>query len=368
MLNPACRCALVILALCALPALADAADGFFREDLRIPMAATGSRGLEATLVRPDAPGRFPLALINHGSPRTRANASRMTPSALLPQALEFARRGWAAVILMRRGYGESGGGFAESFGSCNHPDYLSAGRASAADLKAAIVALAGRADIDGSRVISVGHSAGGFATVALTADPPPGLAAGISFAGGRGSQSDDEVCDADRLVAAFATFGQHSRIPMLWVYAENDRFFGPRLAQKFKDAFSGAGGHVEFVKVPPFGADGHSLFSASGISVWPRYVDAFLAEHRLTARASLLARPSSPMLTPPPQLSGRGRQAFETYLMSGPHKAFAVSPDGHFGWRTGQRTVDDARAGALENCHRNASDCEIVFVDSAAVR
>ncbi|MGH6790001.1 MAG: CocE/NonD family hydrolase [Pseudolabrys sp.] len=365
MLNSAHRCALVVLALCAFPATAGAADSFHRENLRIPMAGAGPRGLEAVLVRPDAPGRYPLVLLNHGSPRIRANTPRMSPSAMSLQAMEFARRGWAAVIVMRRGYGDSGGSFSESFGSCSNPDYLSAGRASADDLKAAIAALTQRPDIDGTRVVSVGYSAGGFATVALTADPPPGLVAGISFAGGRGSQSDDAVCGSERLVAAFATFGQRSRIPMLWVYAENDHYFGPGLAQKFKDAFSGAGGNVEFVKAPAFGEDGH-VFSTGGILVWPRYVDAFLAEHRLTPGTAPLPRPSSPSLQPPPQLSERGRKAFETYLMSGQHKAFAVSPDGHFGWRTGQRTVDDAKAGALEYCHRNASDCEIVFVDSAA--
>ena len=75
-------------------------------------------------------------------------------------------------------------------------------------------------------MIAVGHSAGGFASVALSADPPPGLVAAISFAGGRGSRADDEVCSEDALVKAFATFGKTSRIPLLWVYAANDRFFG----------------------------------------------------------------------------------------------------------------------------------------------
>jgi hypothetical protein len=69
-------------------------------------------------------------------------------------------------------------------------------------------------------------------SVALTAQAPSGLVAAISFAGGRGSRDDDDVCNPDGLVQAFATFGKTSRVPMLWVYATNDLFFGPDLARR----------------------------------------------------------------------------------------------------------------------------------------
>ena len=46
-------------------------------------------------------------------------------------------------------------------------------------------------------------------------------------------------------------------MPVLWVSADNDHFFGPQLTARFADAFSKAGGHVDFVGVPPFGDDGH---------------------------------------------------------------------------------------------------------------
>ena len=129
----------------------------------------------------------------------------------------------------------SGGDGTDSYGPCVNPDYVAAGTAGAADLKASIDYLVNRPDIDRSRVISVGVSAGGFATVALTADPPPELVAAISFAGGRGSIHNDEVCHGERLVEAFRSFGKRSRIPMLWVYAENDRFFGPSAGAAIKE-------------------------------------------------------------------------------------------------------------------------------------
>jgi dienelactone hydrolase len=268
-----------------------AAEPYLQEELRIPFALAGPRGLEALLVRLAQPGRYPLALISHGSPRSVDEHTSMSASATLPQAIEFARRGWAAVVVMRRGYGSSGGEWADGYGSCGSPNYVAAATAGAADLKAAIAFLVRRPDIDPSRVIGVGVSAGGFATVALTADPPPELVAAISFAGGRGSIHDYEVCHEERLVEAFRLFGKRSRTPMLWVYAENDHFFGPRLAQQLKAAFTSGGGNVEFVAAPAFGRDGHRLFSMAGIPAWSGYVDEFLQQHDLTIRKTILPAP-----------------------------------------------------------------------------
>ncbi len=344
-----------------------AADLYVREEIRVPFPAAGSRGLEALLVRSNEPGRYPLALITHGSPRSPTDRSNMNPLAMLPQAIEFARRGWAAVVLMRRGYGSSDGGWAEDYGPCTDPRYIAAGTAAAADHKAAIASLGSRADIDTLRVISVGVSAGGFATVALAADPPAGLAAAINFAGGRGSLHDNEVCREDRLVEAYRFFGKRARIPMLWVYAENDHFFAPDLARKFKQAFTGTGGNVEFISAPAFGSDGHHLFSQAGIPIWSGLVDAFLKRQGLVIRATPLPPVPRPALAAPAMLSANGRNAFETYLMSPPHKAFALSRDGHFGWQSGQRNTEAASGGALKFCRQSAIICEVMFIDDVSI-
>jgi dienelactone hydrolase len=363
-----CRIALAIaLALAALPGRAGAVE-FIREDIRVPMPAAGPRGLEGILVRTDEAGRHPLVLINHGAPRDASELPQMTPLQFFLPAIEFARRGWTAAMVMRRGYGDSGGGFAESGGPCNNRDYVRSGVTSAADLKAVIGFLAKRPDVDASRTLSVGHSAGGFATVALTAEPPPGLVAGISFAGGRGSDKPDSVCQPDRLVAAFGEFGKRSRVPMLWVYAENDHFFGPALAERFRAAFTGAGGRADFVKAAPFGDDGHQLFSAvGGIPLWTPMVDNFLKAQNLVLRSELLPPPTLPNIPPPRQLSANGRNAFSQFLAAAPHKAFAVSPTGAYGWASARRTIEAAKTGALGLCPQKAKDCQVVVVDDAAV-
>lgn len=359
--GPRSRFALLAVLVCiALPARAE---NYLREEVRIPMAEAGSAGLEAWLVRADRPGRLPLALISHGSPRNPADRSTMTPGASYPMALEFARRGFAALIVMRRGYGNSGGDFAEDRGSCSKPDYVAAGRAGVRDLKAAIAWAERRNDIDTNKIVAIGHSAGGFATVALTAEPPPNLAAAISFAGGRGSSAADEVCGEDRLVDAFRTFGKTSRLPMLWVYAANDHFFAPALASRFRDAFAGAGGNVQFVAAAAFGEDGHQLFSRAGIPIWTSYVDAFFAKQVPGLAAVPMALPA---LKAPPQLAANGKATFEQYLHSAPHKAFAITADGHFGWATGKRTADEAKATAVKFCQgADGRNCRIVLIDDA---
>jgi dienelactone hydrolase len=326
------------------------------EALRIPAVISGSNGtvgLEAIVLRPDDQLPHPLAVLNHGSPRNAEDRSTMSPYGMWAQAAAFARRGWVVVVFMRRGYGRSEGERAEGYGSCADPDYARAGRAGARDIAAVAQFMTSQPYVSKDKWISVGVSAGGFATVALTADPPPGLAAAIAFAPGRGSTSPDSVCGANQLVSAFAQYGKTSRIPLLWVSAENDHFFGPRLVSQLTTAFSKAGGNLTLVTKPPFGSDGHHLFSAAGIPIWSPIVDRFLASNNLALRD----RPidvSTPDVAAPSGLNASGREGFKTYLESGPNKAFAVGGNSHFGWATGRRSIDQARQDALGLCVASA--------------
>jgi dienelactone hydrolase len=303
-------------------------------------------------------------VLNHGSPRSADDRPKLAPYRMWAQAAAFARRGWVAVAFMRRGYGRSGGGWAENYGSCSDPDYATAGRAGAADISAVAKFMATQPYVSKGKWISVGVSAGGFATVALTADPPRDLAAAISFAPGRGSTSDDTVCGEKQLIAAFAQYGKTSRVPLLWVSAENDHFFGPRLVSQLTAAFSNAGGKVTFVKTASFESDGHQLFNvANGIPLWSPIVDRFLMSNNLKLRDNLIDV-ASPDVPAPPGLNDRGRGTFRTYLDSGPNKAFAVAGDSHFGWASGRRTIDEARGDALSFCVSGAGKCRIVNVNN----
>jgi dienelactone hydrolase len=356
---------LFLVALLALGPLQRAqAEGIRQDGLQIP-AVIGGRTyqLEALVARPDDGPPHPLALISHGSPRDADARSTMTPNRMWLQAAAFARRGWTAVTFLRRGYGRSQGGWVEGFGSCGSPDYIASGRVSASDLAAVAQYMLGQPYVTKDKWISVGVSAGGLATVALTADPPPGLAAAIAFAPGRGSRADDEVCGEKLLAAAFTEFGKTSRTPLLWVSAPNDHFFGPRLVSEWTAAFSKAGGRLTFVAAPSFGDDGHFLFStSSGMPIWSPIVDRFLADNRLVWRDRAIEI-TVPNIAPPASLGDKGRAAFKSYLESGPDKAFAVSGT-HFGWASGRGSSEQAATDALGFCQKNASDkCTVVNVN-----
>ncbi|WP_409190033.1 alpha/beta hydrolase family protein [Bradyrhizobium sp. RDM4] len=347
------------LALAGTPSLASAAE-FYTEDLRIPMVEAGPQGLEAFLVRPAGTKRYPLALLSHGSPRDFDDRATMSAHKYYGIALEYARRGFAALIVMRRGYGTSAGGRIDSVGGCAKAAYLPAAAVAVADLRAAIDAMARRADVTTTGMIAAGHSAGGLATVALTAQAPAGLVAAISFAGGRGSRDDDDVCNPDGLVQAFANFGKTSRVPMLWVYASNDLFFGPDLARRFYDGFRSSGGNAKFVAAPPYGDDGHYLYSVAGRPQWTPLVDAFLRERGLGRE--ILSAPDP--LPPPGHFSDAALAEFARYLASTtPHKAFAVSPNGGYGWRSGRNTVEDALRESLAACMKWSPTCTLYAVD-----
>jgi dienelactone hydrolase len=357
-------CGLLLL---VLPSAGARAEELRFDPIRIPVSEPGRSRvleLEAIVVRPDDGIAHPLAVLNHGSPRDAANRSTMSPYRLWPQAAAFARRGFVAVVAMRRGYGNSQGEWAEGYGSCSGPDYATAGRAGASDIAAVARFMSGQSYVSKGKWISVGHSAGAFATVALTSDPPRDLAAAIAFAPGRGSTAPDAVCGERQLVAAFAQYGKTSRVPLLWVAAENDHFFGPRLVPLLTDAFSKAGGNLTFVKTAAFGDDGHQLFTtAGGIPIWSPIVDRFLAANNLALRDRLIDI-TLPNVVAPPGLSSNGRDTFKTYLESGPNKAFAVG-NSRFGWATGRRTAEEARMAAMDYCTSGASTkCRIVNVNN----
>jgi dienelactone hydrolase len=340
-------------------------------ETRIPWTQASPNGLSALLVYADLPGKHPLILITHGTAREVEPRNNVTPWLFLQQARWFARRGFVVLVVVRRGYGTSGGkpDYLDN-GHCPNTDYEGAARKSAEDLRVAVEFGSKLPQVDPNRLLAVGISTGGMATVALTADAPKNLIAAINFAGGRGSTADHDVCNAPSLVAAYRDLGKHSRTPMLWIYSDNDKYFWPELAQQFDAAFRSTGGKDQLIHAPPFGEDGHTLFNR-GVSIWGPMVDDFLKAHDLVLLPQPLPEITPPNIPPPAGLSDHGQQAFRSYLTLGPQKAFAMSAH-HFAFSTAQMTQDSARKNALENCNRLAAPdketCSIVFEQNSPTK
>ncbi|MEL0020129.1 MAG: CocE/NonD family hydrolase [Rickettsiales bacterium] len=337
-----------------------------RSTLILPTVIDGNEyALDMLILAPPGPGPFPLAVIAHGSPRNPSARRRMTTLSFLPQATEFARRGYHTAVFMRRGYGRSDGEWAEEYGECDFAYYAKAAAETSKDIVGVIGALKARPDVDAGRILVVGRSAGGLGAVATAAANPGGVLAAINFAGGRGSRRAGEVCSEDELVDAFETFGETARIPMLWVYAENDGYFRPDLARRFHAEFTEGGGRAQLVLTGPFGADGHTLFSGAGIPVWRPLVDDFLRQTGLPNWDAPPPLPAVPDIAPPQGLSEKGQEHWRRYLAAPENKAFVKSRSGErFGWRSGRNTPSEAEAGALGNCR--ADDCEVVSVNGSA--
>jgi dienelactone hydrolase len=337
--------------------------GLIRAPLSIAITSTGSSPvtLEGLITRPTGAGPFPLALINHGTPRKVEDIPLTSPSSFSSVAIEFARRGWAAVVVLRRGYGQSGGGGVEGSGSCNNRDYLRAGQVSADDVLGTLNVLRAEPWVDRSRVLLVGQSAGGFAVSAASARNPAGVVAVLNFAGGRGSRAPDDVCQPERLIAAQEVFGRTARLPSLWIYAENDHFFGPVLARRMFEAYTAHGAPATFFAAPRFGEDGHGLFLGAPEIWWPP-VQAFLESQHLPSRI-VVELPTALQPNAPRPLSVNGQAAWSSYLASmGYEKAFAVGTRSGYGYSIGARTTEDAARRALANCRKNAPDCYLYAV------
>jgi dienelactone hydrolase len=328
--------------------------------LRLAAGAVRDVELDAMLVRPRGAGPFPLAVITHGTSRDIALRQTVKPDWFVAEARSFARRGWATAIVVRHGFGASTGNFDEGFGTCENPDFVHAGEVAAADLAGAVDYLREQPFVDRHRVLGIGQSTGGMAWLAAAARHVPGLVAAIDFAGGNGSAAPGVNCSETRLLSTIAGFGAKAQVPTLWVFAENDHYFGPDLAKRMAAAWRDAGGKAELHVVPPHGADGHDLLlDPAGVQVWSPIVDPFLRAHGLptwTVEQRMFDA-----------LQGPHREHFQRYLTAPSEKAFAIAEDGSWDWWVGGRAgPEDAVRGAMEKCEDGGKrKCRIFAVNFA---
>jgi pimeloyl-ACP methyl ester carboxylesterase len=164
---------------------AAASAGVREQTYSIPVA-DGRRlvQLHARLCRPssDAPAR--LVVINHGSPRGAANRPRMQLGRCDSEAaLWFLSRGYVVAFALRRGYGETGGGWAEDYGSCSNPDYVHAGIETARDIDAVVEYATALPFVKAEDAVVVGQSAGGWGTIAYASLPHAKVSAFVVMAG-----------------------------------------------------------------------------------------------------------------------------------------------------------------------------------------
>jgi dienelactone hydrolase len=251
-----------------------------RQPWLIP-AQDGVTLMRTTVFRPPGAGPFPLAVVNHGSTQNELRRAAFR----VPQFTAISRwlvaRGYVVAVPQRPGHGETGGPYFEDQGTCANADYGKAGYGAAASIAAAIRFMTGQPFVRLPGVVVVGQSAGGWGALAFASQKPPQVAAVVAFAPGRGGRVNDvpgRNCAPDRLVAVARAFGATARLPTLWLYAENDSYFGPALSKRLVEAFRSAGGHAEYHLFPPIGDDGHQMIAnPDAVAIWGPVVAKFLS-------------------------------------------------------------------------------------------
>ncbi|OWQ86876.1 hypothetical protein CDN99_19395 [Roseateles aquatilis] len=347
--------------------------------VRVPVTVEDAFGrdisgdLLVTTFRPPGPGPFPLVVISHGrASKTRAEYKRQRFESA---ARFFVRKGFAVAVPLRIGYGELAAlGDPEASVRCDSPRYESAAKAAATQIAAVVRQLSTTADIDARRVLLVGQSVGGFATIAATAEQIDGEVAAIDFAGGHGGDPDlhpGEPCRPDELQRRFSDFGRRAAqrpqpVPTLWVFTENDRYFSPRHQRRWSEAYRAAGGLVETRQLPAFGEDGHQLFG-KGNDLWQPLVDAFLKPIGFDIPGALPFPTGGDVdvedLRALP--SSRLGDGYRKFLAAKEPRAFATN-----GRRWGYAFGDDAQSRALALCERNAQaeePCRLYAVNRTVV-
>jgi dienelactone hydrolase len=226
-----------------------------------------SHDITVTVFHDDARQKSPFLVLSHGRPANNTENLRMGRQRYTANSRYFVEQGFAVLVPTRIGYGVTGGPDAEYSGNdCRNRLFAGAVGVAIDQIAATIKYAKTLPYVDASRGIAVGQSAGGIATVGVTARNIAGLTAAVNFSGGNGGNpetSPENPCSPGVIEGLYRQWGRQEKIPTLWLYSENDKFWGPRLPHAWFDAFTSNGGKGSFVQLPPYAQNGHSIFTGN---------------------------------------------------------------------------------------------------------
>jgi len=262
------------------------------EQIDLPVQVVNAYGkpvehvIKVTVFSDDTnPRPAPVLVLNHGRSAEAEGRAKVGRARFTDTSKFFVQRGFIVAVPTRVGYGVSGGDDVEYSGTCNQKNYPPGYAAAAKQTLAVLEAVRQRPDAAKDRAVVMGQSYGGTTAVTIASLNPPGVQASINFAGGGGGNpktQPQQPCAPQLLERMFRGYGETARIPMLWVYTENDMYFGPRYPREWFEAYTAAGGKGDFVQFPPHGEDGHLMFSRYP-EVWQPRVAEFLDKHGFKA-------------------------------------------------------------------------------------
>jgi dienelactone hydrolase len=262
--------------------------GLREEQLDLPVEVSNAFGkllrgtIKVTVFSDDdTPRPAPLMVLNHGRSAESQQRAAMGRVRYLEASRFFVSQGFIVAVPTRMGYGVSGGEDVESTGGCERKNYPAGYAAATQQTLAVLERLRQRQDAAQDRAVVVGQSFGGATAAAVAALNPAGVQASINFAGGGGGNPKTQPrrpCAPQQLERMFRGYGRTAKVPMLWIYTENDMYMGPKHPKEWFDAYVAEGAPAEFVHFPPHGEDGHLLFTRHP-EAWKPTVSRFLQAH-----------------------------------------------------------------------------------------
>jgi dienelactone hydrolase len=236
--------------------------------------------ITVTIWRDDAIKKAPYLLFSHGRAGTDQERGKFGRSSEKRNSEYFVSKGFTVILPTRIGYGVSGGPDADYSGACGNKNYFEARKVAIDQSKQVLNHVFDFSYIDRTKGIVVGQSVGGFTTIGLSAENISGLKGAINFAGGDGGdpiKSTEKPCGDYLIKDTFAKYGASNKVPTLWLYSVNDKFWGEQLPKDWFAAFQKAGGKGQFISLPAYKEDGHSIFRGD-LNAWKNNFEKFIKE------------------------------------------------------------------------------------------
>ena len=236
--------------------------------------------ITVTIWRDDAIKKAPYLLFSHGRAGTDQERGKFGRSSEKRNSEYFVSKGFTVILPTRIGYGVSGGPDADYSGACGNKNYLEARKVAIDQSKQVLNHVFDFSYIDRTKGIVVGQSVGGFTTIGLSAENISGLKGAINFAGGDGGdpiKSAEKPCGDYLIKDTFAKYGASNKVPTLWLYSVNDKYWGEQLPKDWFAAFQKAGGKGQFISLPAYKEDGHSIFRGD-LNAWKNDFEKFIKE------------------------------------------------------------------------------------------
>jgi dienelactone hydrolase len=282
-------CALLV-ALCVIAVMpAHAQEQTSRPRPEIVMVEFGAKKMVTEVYKPQGVEPFPVIVYAHGRAGDEVDRHKLASPIPRGHVRYWLKKGFAVVASLRPGYGETGGSDRESsgarydvFGNCrSRPDFETPATHAQEAMLATVNWVRAQPWARRDFIILEGTSMGGLAVVATAAVNPAGVVGYINFAGGAGGdpqRAPGRSCGVADMAKLITAFGHTTRVPGLWLYAQNDMYWGADAPRTWHDAFAAAGGRADFIVTAPVpDTDGHQLLLRGG-KLWSVHTDRFVRE------------------------------------------------------------------------------------------